>query len=110
MKSHVHIWPAKTLVVLFLLSAALTAQQPIEIDQELALRVDAQRRAGWATAWLHSEDSLRVAWGAWLARRDHQTAQIPLLIDQRADRSVPLPVLSEHGVRAPMTTFSKPIY
>jgi hypothetical protein len=82
MKSNVHIWPAKTLVVLFSLSAALTAQQPVEIDPELALRVDAQRRAGWATAWLHSEDSRRVAWGAWLARRDHQTVQIPLLIEK----------------------------
>jgi hypothetical protein len=33
-----------------------------------------------------------------------------MILDQRANRSVPLPVSSEDGVPAPTTTFSKPIY
>lgn len=48
----------------------------------LLLRTDAQQRTDWAREWLRSEDSLRVAWGAWLARQDHQTALIPLLIEK----------------------------
>jgi hypothetical protein len=64
------------------LAASLTAQQPPDSDPVLLLRVDAEQRAYWATEWLRSEDPLRVAWGAWLARQDHQTALIPLLIEK----------------------------
>ena len=64
------------------LGASLTAQQPPDNDPVLLLRADAERRADWATEWLRSEDPLRVAWGAWLARQDHQTALIPLLIEK----------------------------
>ena len=82
MKPRTHTWPARTVLVLFALSASLTAQQTPESDPELLLRADTQRRAEWATARLHSEDPRRVAWGAWVARRDHQTALIPLLIEK----------------------------
>ena len=82
MKLRMHTLPVQTLVVLFALSAALTAQHTIESDPELVLRADAQRRAEWASTWLHSEDPRQVAWGAWVARRDHQTALIPLLIEK----------------------------
>jgi hypothetical protein len=64
------------------LAASLTAQQPPDSDPGLLLRTDAERRADWATEWLRSEDPLRVAWGAWIARQDHQTALIPLLIEK----------------------------
>lgn len=64
------------------LTASLTAQQPPGSDPVLLLRTDAQQRTEWATKWLRSEDPLRVAWGAWLARQDHQTALIPLLIEK----------------------------
>jgi hypothetical protein len=64
------------------LGASLTAQQPPDSDPVLLLRADAERRADWATEWLRSDDPLRVAWGAWLARQDHQTALIPLLIEK----------------------------
>jgi hypothetical protein len=82
MKLRMHTLSVQTLVVLFALSAALTAQHTIESDPELVLRADAQRRAEWASTWLHSEDPRQVAWGAWVARRDHQTALIPLLIEK----------------------------
>jgi len=62
------------------LATSLIAQQLPESDPMLLMRADAERRAAWATGWLHSEDPLRVAWGAWLARQDHQTSLIPLLI------------------------------
>ncbi|MFL6304578.1 MAG: hypothetical protein ACJ72H_13655 [Candidatus Sulfotelmatobacter sp.] len=78
-------------------AASLSAQQSIDSDPVLLLRADAKRRADWATEWLHSEDPLRVAWGAWLARQDRQTALIPLLIKkveeyQSAEQSPPLTV------------------
>jgi len=72
----------KAVCVVVGLTASLTAQQPPETDPVLILRADAQRRADWATEWLRSEDPLRIAWGAWLARQDHQTALIPLLIEK----------------------------
>jgi hypothetical protein len=64
------------------LSASLAAQQLPKSDPVLLLRADAHQRTDWATEWLRSEDPLRVAWGAWLARQDHQTALIPLLIEK----------------------------
>jgi len=64
------------------LAASLTAQQPPDSDPVLLVHADAELRAGWAIAWLRSEDPLRVAWGAWIARQDHQTALIPLLIEK----------------------------
>lgn len=67
------------------LAAPLTAQQPLDSDPVLLLHADAERRADWATQWLRSEDPLRVAWGAWIARQDHQTALIPLLIEKLAE-------------------------
>jgi len=82
MKPRTHTRLARTVLVLFALSASLTAQQTTESDPGLVVRADAQRRAEWASAWLRSEDPLQVAWGAWLARRDHQTALIPLLIEK----------------------------
>jgi hypothetical protein len=69
----------KAAFVLLGLAASLAAQQPPESDPVVLMRADTQRRADWATEWLNSEDPLRVAWGAWLARRDHQTALAPLL-------------------------------
>jgi hypothetical protein len=77
-----HALLVKAACVFVGLAASLTAQQPAESDPVLLLRADAERRADWATEWLRSEDPLRVAWGAWLARQDHQTALIPLLIEK----------------------------
>jgi hypothetical protein len=66
--------------VFFGLAASLSAHQPQGSDPVLLLRADAQQRADWATEWLRSEDPLRVAWGARLARQDRLIALIPLLI------------------------------
>jgi hypothetical protein len=77
-----HALLVKAACVFVGLATSLTAQQPPESDPVLLLRADAERRADWATEWLRSEDPLRVAWGAWLARQDHQTALIPLLIER----------------------------
>jgi hypothetical protein len=77
-----HALLVKAACVFVGLGASLTAQQPPDSDPVLLLRADAERRADWATEWLRSEDPLRVAWGAWLARQDHQTALIPLLIEK----------------------------
>lgn len=77
-----HALLVKAACVFVGLAASLTAQQPPESDPVLLLRADAERRADWATEWLRSEDPLRVAWGAWLARQDHQTPLIPLLIEK----------------------------
>jgi hypothetical protein len=78
--------------VFFGLAASLSAQQPPRSDPVVLMRADAQQRADWATEWLRSEDPLRVAWGARLARQDHLMALIPLLIGnvreyQRAEES-----------------------
>jgi len=64
------------------LAASLIAQQPPGNDPALLLRADAEQRAAWATEWLRSEDPLRIAWGAWIARQDRQTVLIPLLIEK----------------------------
>ena len=66
------------------LAASLTAQQLPERDPAPAslLRANAQQRADWASEWLRSNDPLRVAWGAWLARQDRQTALVPLLLER----------------------------
>jgi hypothetical protein len=77
-----HALLVKAACVFVGLGASLTAQQPPDSDPVLLLRADAERRADWATEWLRSEDPLRVARGAWLARQDHQTALIPLLIEK----------------------------
>jgi hypothetical protein len=74
------------LVGLFLVvSATLVAQQPPATDPVSLLHADAQQRAAWATEWLHSDDPLRLAWGAWLAKQDRQTALIPLLNEKVAE-------------------------
>src|SRR5271165_6830756 len=75
-----HASLVKAAWVFFALAASLTAQQPPGSDPVLLLHADAQQRADWATEWLRSEEPLRVAWGAWLARQENQTALIPLLI------------------------------
>jgi hypothetical protein len=62
------------------IAAPLLAQQSPSDDPALIALADAQRRAAQATEWLRSEDPLRVAWGAWLARQDRQTALVPLLL------------------------------
>jgi len=82
MKPRTHTCPIETLLILFAFSVALTAQPLPESDPELVLHADVQRRAEWATSWLNFQDPRRVAWGAWVARRDHQTALIPLLIEK----------------------------
>jgi hypothetical protein len=43
---------------------------------------DNQARSTWAIQWLRSETALDIAWGAWLARVDHQQAAVPLLLKQ----------------------------
>jgi len=77
-----HAWFFKLFLVVFVLSAALTGQEPIKDNPELVVRADAERRTEWATAWLHSEDPPRVAWGAWIAKQDHVTALSPLLVGE----------------------------
>jgi hypothetical protein len=62
------------------MAASLASQQPPADDPALLVRADARQRAAWATEWLRSDKPLRVAWGAWLARQDRQTALIPLLV------------------------------
>jgi hypothetical protein len=76
---------ARAAWILLGLATSLTAQQPSGNDPASLLRADAQQRADWATQWLHSSDPLRVAWGAWLARQDRQTALTPLLLGQVKD-------------------------
>jgi hypothetical protein len=67
------------------LSATLAAQQPPATDPVSLLHSDALQRTAWATEWLHSDDPLRLAWGAWLAKQDRQTGLIPLLNEKVAE-------------------------
>jgi hypothetical protein len=69
-------------VFVALSTSLLAAQQPPGSDPVLLLRADEQQRTRWATEWLRSGDQRQVAWGAWLARQDHQTALIPVLIEK----------------------------
>lgn len=67
------------------LAASLAAQQQPETDPSSLVRADTLHRAEWAKEWLHSDDPLHVAWGAWLAKQDRQTALIPLLNEKVAE-------------------------
>ena len=67
------------------LSTTLAAQQPHATDPVSLLHADAQQRAAWASEWLHSDDPHLLAWGAWLAKQDRQTALIPLLNEKVAE-------------------------
>ena len=49
------------------------------------MHVNAQQRAERAADWLRSQDPVRVAWDAWLAGRDRETALIPLLVQKVAE-------------------------
>jgi hypothetical protein len=69
----------KVIGIFFVFATSLASQQPPASDPVSLLRADAQQRTAWATEWLHSDDPLRLAWGAWLAKQDRQTALIPLL-------------------------------
>src|SRR5579864_1164990 len=59
---------------MWIFSSLLPAQEAA-IDPALLMRADAQQRMKWAAEWLSSEDPQRVAWGAWLARLEHQEYQ-----------------------------------
>jgi hypothetical protein len=82
MRHRHHARLAKTLLAFFGLSAALAAQEKVAVDPELTIHAEAKQRAEWANEWLSSDDPQRIAWGAWLARRDHQTALVPVLIEK----------------------------
>lgn len=58
---------------------SLGAQPSTQNDPAVLLKADATLRTAWATSWLQSDDPLRVAWGAWLARVDRQKGLLPLL-------------------------------
>jgi hypothetical protein len=70
---------SKSVYVFLALATPLTAQQPPASDPVSLVHADAQQRAAWATEWLHSDDPLRLAWGAWLAKQDRHKELIPLL-------------------------------
>jgi hypothetical protein len=70
---------SKSVYVLLALATPLIAQQPPASDPVSLVLADAQLRAAWATEWLHSDDPLRLAWGAWLAKQDRHKELIPLL-------------------------------
>jgi len=70
---------SKSVYVFLALATRLTAQQPPASDPVSLAHADAQQRAAWATEWLHSDDPLRLAWGAWLAKQDRHKELIPLL-------------------------------
>jgi hypothetical protein len=64
------------------LLSTLSAQQSPQNDSAVLLKADTSQRASWAGSWLRSDDPLRVAWGAWLARIDQQKGLVPLLIQK----------------------------
>ena len=70
---------SKSVYVFLALATPLTAQQPPASDPVSLAHADAQQRAAWATEWLDSDDPLRLAWGAWLAKQDRHKELIPLL-------------------------------
>ena len=80
MRYHRRAWLANTLLAFYALSASLAAQQKVEVDPEAVLHAEAKQRAEWASEWLNSEDSRRVAWGACLVRQDRLTELVPVLI------------------------------
>ena len=82
MKHYRRAWLATTLLGISTFSGSLTAQQKVEVDPEVLLHGDAKQRADWANEWLSSADPVRVAWGAWLARRDRLTELVPVLIEK----------------------------
>lgn len=49
------------------------------------MRADIAQRATWADEWLRSDDSVHVAWGAWLARHDEHQDLIPALLRKVED-------------------------
>lgn len=64
---------------------ALSSWAPALIGQDHpadVVRRDRSTRSIWANQWLQSENPLDVAWGAWLARVDSQTAALSLLLKQ----------------------------
>ena len=65
-------------LVVSVFSSLLPAQEAAN-DPALLMRADAQQRMKWAAEWLSSEDPQRVAWGAWLARLEHQEHQAGLI-------------------------------
>jgi hypothetical protein len=76
-----HAWLLEAACVLFVVVPYVMAQQRGS-DPAALLRADARQRSNWARTWLSSDDPLRFAWGAWLARQDRQRALIPLLIEK----------------------------
>lgn len=71
------------------LLSILGAQQSPENDPAVLLKADASQRASWATSWLQSHDPRQIAWGAWLARVDHQKGLVPLLTQRVVEYTSP---------------------
>lgn len=71
------------------LLSTLSAQQSPQNDPAVLLKADASRRASWAASWLQSDDPLRIAWGAWLARVDQQKELVPLLTQRVVEYQSP---------------------
>jgi hypothetical protein len=69
----------KSVYVFVALANPLTAQQPPASDPVSLVHADTDLRTTWATEWLHSDDPLRLAWGAWLAKQDRHKELVPLL-------------------------------
>jgi hypothetical protein len=69
---------------LFVVAITLTAQET-EKNPAALIGAQTQLRATMAEAWLHSDDPLKIAWGAWLARVDRQALLAPLLLRKVAD-------------------------
>jgi hypothetical protein len=76
---------SKPVYVFLALATPLIAQQPPASDPVSVVHADAQLRSAWATEWLHSDDPLRLAWGAWLAKQDRRKELVPLLSEVVAE-------------------------
>ncbi|MCU1284154.1 MAG: hypothetical protein JWO13_504 [Acidobacteriales bacterium] len=70
-----------------LASILLAAQQTAQVDPSAIVHADSEQRALWAAEWVNSQDPVRLAWGAWLARRDTQRTLLPELVRKLSEYS-----------------------
>ncbi|MGA8026410.1 MAG: hypothetical protein WB992_04640 [Bryobacteraceae bacterium] len=85
----VSVVPLMTACILLELTAGASAQTPDILAPAALMRTNSQVRATWTDAWLHSDDPLEIAWGAWLVKLDRQMNFIPLLV-QKVKEYVPM--------------------
>ncbi len=71
----------RTTYILAIVLLQLTSANAQEPDPSLLMMAEGQARTVRARDWLASREPRKVAWGAWIARLERQTAQVPSLLE-----------------------------